>query len=60
MEKTIQIYIRNNGQIIEAPMGATLEEIYQLSDLKMKYALFRPTLIIRWKACTSVPISRRR
>lgn len=37
MEKTIQIYIRNNGQIIEAPMGATLEEIYQLSDLKMKY-----------------------
>ena len=37
MEQTIQIRVRNNGKIIEAPMGATLEDIYQLSDIEMKH-----------------------
>lgn len=37
MEQTIQIRIRNNETIIEAPMGATLEEVYQLSGIKMEH-----------------------
>jgi uridine kinase len=37
MEQTIQIRVRNNGKIIEAPMGATLEDIYQLSGIEMKH-----------------------
>ena len=37
MEQTIKIHIRNNGQTVDAPMGATLEEIYQLSNLQMEH-----------------------
>ena len=35
MEQTIQIRIRNNNEVVKTPMGSTLEEIYQLSGLKM-------------------------
>ena len=37
MEQTIKIHIRNNNKTIEAPMGSTLEEIYNLSGLQMEY-----------------------
>ena len=37
MEQTIQIRIRNNEKTIEAPMGATLEDIYKLSGIEMKH-----------------------
>ena len=37
MEQTIQIRIRNNGKTIEAPMGATLEEIFQQSGIEMRH-----------------------
>lgn len=37
MEKKIKIYVRNNGKTVEAPLGANLEEVYQLSGLQMKY-----------------------
>ena len=37
MEQTIQIRIRNNGKTIEAPMGANLEMIYQLSGIEMAH-----------------------
>lgn len=33
----ICIRLRNTGQLIEAPMGATLMEVYERSGLKMKY-----------------------
>ena len=37
MEQTVKIHIRNNDQTIDAPMGATLEEIYRLSGLQMEH-----------------------
>ena len=37
MEQTVQIHIKNNGQTIEVPMGAQLEEVYQLSGLQMEH-----------------------
>ncbi len=37
MEQTIRILVRNNKKIIEAPMGATMEEVYQLSGIEMKH-----------------------
>ena len=37
MEKTINIHVRNNDKTIAVPMGATMEEVYQLSGLKMKH-----------------------
>ncbi len=37
MEQTVKIHIRNNGQTVEAPVGATLEEIYKLSGLQMEH-----------------------
>ena len=37
MEQTIQIRIRNHGKTIEAPMGATLEEIFQQSCIEMRH-----------------------
>jgi uridine kinase len=37
MEQTIQIRIRNHNEVVKAPMGSTLEEIYQLSGLKMEH-----------------------
>ena len=37
MEKTIKSYCKNTNQTLEVPMGANLEEIYQLSGLKMEY-----------------------
>ena len=40
MEKKIKIYVRNNGKTVEAPLGANLEEVYQLSGLQMKYGPF--------------------
>ena len=40
MEQTIQIRIRNNVKTVEAPMGANLEEIYQLSGLEMEHGPF--------------------
>ena len=36
MEQVI-IFCRNNGQKVSVPMGATLEEAYQLTGLEMKY-----------------------
>ena len=37
MEQTIQIRIRNNGKVIEVPMGTNLEKIYQLSGIEMEH-----------------------
>ncbi len=37
MEQIIKIHILNNDQTVEAPMGSTLEEIYNLSGMTMKY-----------------------
>ena len=37
MPQNISIFCRNNGQTIEAPLGATLEEVYELSGLEMKH-----------------------
>ena len=37
MEKMIQIYCRNNNKVIEVPLGANLEEAYQLSGLQMPH-----------------------
>ena len=37
MEQTVQILIKNNGQTIEVPMGAQLEQVYQLSGLQMEH-----------------------
>ena len=35
MEKTIKINVRNNGNIVEVPMGSTLEDAYKLSGLEL-------------------------
>ena len=37
MEQTIQIHICNNGKTIEVPMGATLDDIFQLSGIEMEH-----------------------
>ncbi len=37
MEQTIKIHIRNNEKTIEVPMGATLEDVYQLSGIQLKH-----------------------
>ena len=37
MEQTISILCKNNGKVIEVPMGATLEEVYQLTDIEMNH-----------------------
>ena len=37
MEKMIQIYCHNNNKVIEVPLGANLEEAYQLSGLQMAH-----------------------
>ena len=37
MEKTIQIYCRNNNKVIEVPIGAALEEAYEESGLQMTH-----------------------
>ena len=37
MEKTIKIHVRNNGNVIEVPMGCTLEEAYGLSGLALTH-----------------------
>ena len=37
MEQSINIVCKNNGKSIEVPMGATLEEVYQLTDIEMKH-----------------------
>ena len=37
MEQTINIHVRNNDKTIAVPMGATMEEVYQLSGIEMKY-----------------------
>ena len=42
MEQTVQILIKNNGQTIEVPMGAQLEEVYQLSGLQMEHESIYP------------------
>ena len=35
MEQTIKVVCKNNGKTIEVPMGATLEDIYQMSGIEM-------------------------
>ena len=37
MEKTIQIYCRNNNKVIEVPIGAALEEAYKESGIQMTH-----------------------
>jgi len=37
MEKMIKIYCHNNNKVIEVPLGANLEEAYQLSGLQMAH-----------------------
>ena len=37
MEKTIKIRCKNNGTTIEVPMGANLQQIYELTNLKMEF-----------------------
>ena len=37
MEQTVSIHVINNGMTVEAPVGATLEEVYQMSGLQMEH-----------------------
>jgi uridine kinase len=37
MKQTIQVYCKNNGQILEVPLGCTLEEAYEQTGIDMKY-----------------------
>ena len=37
MGKTVNIHVCNNGTIVEMPMGATLEEVYEKSGVEMTY-----------------------
>ena len=37
MEHTISIHVRNIDKTIEVPMGSTLEEIYEMTGMKMAY-----------------------
>ena len=37
MEQTVKVHVKNNGQIIEVPLGSTLEEVYKLTGLEMKH-----------------------
>ena len=37
MEQTIKIHVRNNGKTVEVPLGANLEDVYQLSGLEMQH-----------------------
>ena len=37
MEQTVKIHVLNNCTTVEVPLGANLEEVYQLSGLQMKY-----------------------
>ena len=37
MEQTIFIHVRNIDKTIEVPMGSTLEEIYEMTGMKMAY-----------------------
>ena len=37
MEQTISIHVRNIDKTIEVPMGSTLEEIYEMTGMKMAY-----------------------
>ena len=37
MEQTVKIHILNIDKTIDAPMGSTLEEIFQLAGMQMKY-----------------------
>ena len=37
MEKTIQIYCRNNNKVIDVPIGASLEEAYKESGIQMTH-----------------------
>jgi uridine kinase len=37
MENKVKIFCRNNGQTIEVPIGATLEEIYQQTGLQLAH-----------------------
>ena len=37
MEQTIKVHVKNSEQTIEVPIGSTLEEVYQLSGLNMKF-----------------------
>lgn len=37
MKQTIQVYCKNNGQILEVPLGCTLEEVYEQTGIDMKY-----------------------
>ena len=47
MEQTIQIRIRNHNEVVKAPMGSTLEEIYQLSGLIMEYGPYSARVNIK-------------
>ena len=37
MEQKINIFVRNNGKNVEVPLGANLEEVYELSGLHMEH-----------------------
>ena len=37
MDKKIKIHVRNNGKIVEVPLGSNLEEVYKLSGLQMEH-----------------------
>ena len=38
MEKQmVRIKCRNNGQLMDVPMGATLQEVYEMTGLQMEY-----------------------
>ena len=37
MDQTIKILCKNTGKTIDAPMGATLEEIYQMTGIQMEH-----------------------
>ena len=37
MNQTVQVHCQNNGQTLSVPMGSTLQEVFALSGLEMKY-----------------------
>jgi uridine kinase len=37
MQQTVKIHCKNNGETLRVPMGCTLEEVYELTELKMEF-----------------------
>ena len=48
MEQTVKIHVLNNCTTVEVPLGANLEEVYQLSGLQ---SLYKNTLLRALQGC---------